>query len=210
MNPMITLYTDSSPNGFKITIALEELGLTYHLRHIKIDQGENRSPAFLRLNPHGRIPVLVDASNGITLFESAAILLYLADITGRLLPVEPAKRWEAIQWLMFHAASVGPVMGQRVHFELFAAEKNPQAIARYRTLMDEAFATLDNRLAEHPYLAGDEYSIADIAQFGWSHIAQVIDFDFSAYKHLSTWYQRIAARPAVQRGIALPTRATGA
>ena len=154
--------------------------------------------------------MLVDESSGITLFESAAILLYLADISGQLLPVEPAKRWEAIQWLMFHATSVGPVMGQRVHFELFAADKIPQAISRYRRLMDEAFTTLDNRLAEHPYLAGDEYSIADIAQFGWTHIAQVIDFDFSAYKHLSAWYQRIGARPAVQRGIALPAPATGA
>ena len=99
----------------------------------------------------------------------------------------------------------GACDGQRVHFELFAAEKNPQAIARYRSLMDEAFATLDNHLAEHPYLAGDEYSIADIAQFGWTHIAQVIDFDFSAYKHLSTWYQRISARPAVQRGTSQPS-----
>lgn len=207
---MITLYTDSSPNGFKITIALEELGLAYRLQHVKIDEGENGHPEFLRLNPHGRIPVLVDESSGITLFESAAILLYLADMTGRLLPIAPKVRWEALQWLMFHSSSVGPIMGQRVHFELFAEDKNPDAIARYRRLMDEAFATLDSRLAGHPYLAGDEYSIADIAQFGWTHIARVIDFDFSAHQHLSGWYQRVAARPAVQRGIALPSAATGA
>ena len=207
---MITLYTDSSPNGFKITIALEELGMAYRLQHVKIDEGENRHPEFLRLNPHGRIPVLVDGSNGITLFESATILLYLADMTGRLLPIAPKARWEAIQWLMFHSSSVGPVMGQRVYFELFTADKNPDAIARYRRLTDEALATLDSRLAKHPYLAGDEYSIADIAQFGWSHIARVIDFDFSAHQHLSSWYQRVAARPPVQRGIALPAPATGA
>ena len=207
---MITLYTDSSPNGFKITIALEELGMAYRLQHVKIDEGENRHPEFLRLNPHGRIPVLMDESSGFTLFESAAILLYLADMTGRLLPIAPKVRWEALQWLMFHSSSVGPVMGQRVHFELFAEDKNPDAIARYRRLMDEAFATLDSRLAGHPYLAGDEYSIADIAQFGWTHIARVIDFDFSAHQHLSGWYQRVAARPAVQRGIALPSAATGA
>ena len=207
---MITLYTDSSPNGFKITIALEELELPYALRHVRIDQGENTRPEFLRLNPHGRIPVLVDDSTGITLFESAAILLYLADMTGRLLPSAPHKRWEAIQWLMFHAASVGPIIGQRVHFELFTAEQNPPAIARYRCLMNEAFDTLDSRLAVHPYLAGEEYSIADIAQFGWTHIVRIIHFDFSAHAHLSAWHERVAARPAVQRGIVLPAPATGA
>lgn len=207
---MITLYTDSSPNGFKITIALEELGLPYVLRHVKIDQDENKQPEFLRLNPHGRIPVLVDDDNGITLFESAAILLYLADKTGRLLPSAPNTRWEAIQWLMFHAASVGPIMGQRVHFELFAADRNLQAVARYRRLTNEAFATLDSRLAGHPYLAGEAYSIADIAQFGWTHIARIIGFDFSQHHHLSAWHERVAARPAVQRGIVIPAPALGA
>lgn len=104
---MIQLYTDSSPNGFKITIALEELGLPYTLHHIHIDNGEHRQPEFLRLNPHGRIPVIKDDETGITLFESAAILLYLAEKTGQLLPAEPKKRWEAIQWLVFHAAALG-------------------------------------------------------------------------------------------------------
>lgn len=207
---MITLYSDSSPNGFKITIALQELDLPHTLRHVKIDQGENTQPEFLRLSPHGRIPVLVDENNGITLFESAAILLYLADRTGRLLPSAPKARWEAIQWLIFHAASVGPIIGQRVHFECFAEERNPHAIARYRRLTHEAFATLDRRLAEHPYLAGEAYSIADIAHFGWTHIARIIDFDFSAYTHLSAWHERVAARPAVQRGILLPAPAMGA
>ena len=104
---MLTLYTDSSPNGFKATIALEELGLPYTLKHVHINQGEHRQPDFLRLNPHGRIPVLTDDETGITLFESAAILLYLAEKTGRLLPAEPRARWQATQWLIFHAASVG-------------------------------------------------------------------------------------------------------
>nr|WP_306798004.1 glutathione S-transferase family protein [Pectobacterium carotovorum] len=207
---MIQLYTDSSPNGFKITIALEELGLPYTLHHIHIDNGEHRQPEFLRLNPHGRIPVIKDNETGITLFESAAILLYLAEKTGQLLPAEPRKRWEAIQWLVFHAASVGPIMGQRVHFELFAQDRQPANIARYRHLTHDAFATLDARLAEYPYLAGDDYSIADIAHFGWTHIARVIDFDFSAYQHLTDWHERVAARPAVCKGITLPTPATGA
>ena len=154
---MIELHTDSSPNGFKITIALEELGLPYTLRHVRIDQGENLQAGFLRLNPHGRIPVLVDDSTGITLFESAAILLYLAEKTDRLLPSAPKARWQAIQWLVFHASSVGPLIGQRVHFEIFSANKNPDAIAHYRRLTKEAFATLDSRLAGHPYLTGDDF-----------------------------------------------------
>jgi glutathione S-transferase len=207
---MIHLYTDSSPNGFKITIALEELGLPYTLHHVRIEEGAQRQPDFLRLNPHGRIPVLVDAEAGITLFESAAILLYLAEKTGRLLPRAPQARWQALQWLVFHASSVGPLIGQRVHFELFAATRNAEAIARYRRLTEEAFATLDQHLARHSFLAGEEFSIADIAHFGWTHIARIIAFDFSQYPHLSAWHERVAARPAVRKGVTLPAPATGA
>lgn len=207
---MINLYTDSSPNGFKATIALEELALPYRLHHVRIDAGEHRQPAFLALNPHGRIPVITDDETGVTLFESAAILLYLAEKTGRLLPQEPAARWEAIKWLQFHAASVGPIIGQRVHFELFAKEKIPAAIERFRSLTDSIFTVLDSRLAQHPYLAGSDYSIADIAQFGWLHIARIINFDFSQHLHLSAWHARVAQRPAVRKGITLPEPATGA
>lgn len=210
-NPfMIDLYTDSSPNGFKATIALEELALPYRLHHVRINAGEHRQPAFLTLNPHGRIPVLTDSDTGITLFESAAILLYLAEKTGRLLPQAPMARWEAIKWLQFHASSVGPIMGQRVHYELFSEEKIPAAIERYRQLTESAFAVLDQRLAKHPYLAGDDYSIADIAHFGWSHIARITGLDFSQHRHLSTWHERVAQRPAVRQGVMLPEPATGA
>lgn len=210
-NPtMIDLYTDASPNGFKTTIALEELALPYRLHHVRIDAGEHRRPAFLALNPHGRIPVVTDDETGVTLFESAAILLYLADKTGRLLPTETAARWEAIKWLQFHASSVGPILGQRVHFELAADERIPAAIARYRHMTDSVFAVLDARLAEQPWLAGNTYSIADIAHFGWTHIARIIGFDFSACRHLSAWHERVAARPAVRRGVTLPVPATGA
>ncbi|MNV62501.1 Disulfide-bond oxidoreductase YfcG [compost metagenome] len=177
---------------------------------MRIDDGEHRQPAFLRLNPHGRIPVLVDQAAGITLFESAAILLYLADKTGQLLPAAPRARWQALQWLVFHAASVGPLIGQRVHFELFDAGRNAEAMARYRRLTDEAFATLDQHLAQHHFLAGEEFSIADIAHFGWTHIARTVDFDFSQHRHLSAWHARIAARPAVRKGVMLPAPATGA
>ncbi|CAM4091316.1 glutathione S-transferase family protein [Kerstersia similis] len=207
---MIDLYTDSSPNGFKATIALEELALPYRLHHIRIDAGEHRQPEFLALNPHGRIPVIVDTATGITLFESAAILLYLAEKTGQLLPQEPVGRWETIKWLQFHASSVGPIIGQRVHFELAATEKTPVAIEHFRVLTDRLFTVLDERLARHPYLAGNDYSIVDIAHFGWTHIARVVGFDFSQFPHLSHWHERVAQRPAVRKGITLPAPATGA
>lgn len=208
-HPTLHLYTDSSPNGFKVSIALEELGLPYQLHHVRIDAGEHKLPAFQKLHPHARIPVLVDEANGIILFESAAILLYLAERSGRLLPQEPVPRWEAITWLMFHAASVGPILGQRVHFEMFADTPQPAAIERYRRLSNEFFATLDRRLADRSWLAGETYSIADIAGFGWTHIARVIDLDFSAYPHLTEWHTRVSQRPAVQRGVLIPEPATG-
>lgn len=207
--PDLILYTDSSPNGFKITIALEELGLPYSLRHVHIDQGEHRHAEFLQLNPHGRIPVLVDEGTGITLFESAAILLYLAEKAGRLLPSDPAMRWSAIKWLMFHASSMGPLLGQRVHYELFESPPNQAVIQRYRGLTEATFATLDNQLKDNHWLAGAEYSIADIASFGWMHIARLIDFDFNNFGHLNAWFDRVNQRPAVQRGISLPQPATG-
>ncbi len=207
---MIDLYTDSSPNGFKATIALEELELPYRLHHVRIEANEHKQPDFLALNPHGRIPVIHDQDTGVTLFESAAILLYLAEKTGRLLPQEPVARWEAIKWLQFHASSVGPIIGQRVHFELFAEEQIPSAIERYQRLTQDLFTVLDQRLAEPPYFAGESYSIADIANFGWTHIARIIHFDFSQFQHLSAWHERVAQRPAVQRGISLPEPASGA
>ena len=207
---MLHLYTDSSPNGFKATIALEELSLPYHLHHVRIDDGEHRQPAFLALNPHGRIPVLADSETDIVLFESAAILLYLADKTGKLLPTEPQARWEAIKWLQFHASSIGPLLGQRVHFEWFAKEPILPAIERYQRLTKEVFAVLDHALASRTYLAGEDYSIADIAHFGWMHIARIIGLDFSQHRHLSAWYERVADRPAVRKGVTLPAPATGA
>lgn len=206
---MIDLYTDSSPNGFKATIALEELALPYRLHHVRIEDGEHRRPSFLAMNPHGRIPVITDDETGITLFESAAILLYLADKTGKLLPHATKARWEAIKWLQFHTSSMGPILGQRVHFEMFASDKIPSAIERYQALTEDAFAVLDGRLAGNPWLAGEDYSIADIATFGWTHIAVICGFTFSHHRNLVRWHEQVAGRPAVQRGISLPAPATG-
>lgn len=206
---MIDLYTDASPNGFKITIALEELALRYQLHHVRIERGENRQPEFLAINPYGRIPAIIDRDTGITLFESAAILLYLADKTNQLLPRQAKERWEAIKWLQFHASSMGPTLGQRVHFEIFATDKIPTVIERYRDLTERTFATLDTHLSRRTWLAGDEYSIADIATFGWTHIANICNFSFARHRHLSRWHEQVAQRPAVQRGIAIPAPATG-
>lgn len=206
---MIHLYTDSSPNGFKTTIALEELVLPYRLHHVRIDDGEHRQPAFLALNPHGRIPVITDEDTGITLFESAAILLYLAEKTGKLLPQDIKARWEAIKWLQFHTSSMGPILGQRVHFEMFAKDKIPSAIERYQNLTEDAFAVLDGRLSGNTWLAGEDYSIADIATFGWTHIAVICGFTFTHHQNLLRWHEQVAERPAVQRGISLPAPATG-
>lgn len=207
---MMDLYTDSSPNGFKATIALAELGLPYRLRHVRIELGEHRLPAFLARNPHGRIPVLVDHETGVTVFESAAILLYLAEKTGRLLPKAPAQRWAAITWLQFHAASMGPMLGQRVHFEIAEKGANVPATAHFRQLCDAALATMDGRLADNAYLAGDDYSIADIASFGWLHIAELVGFKLDDWPHVGAWHARVACRPAVRLGITLPAPATGA
>lgn len=206
---MLQLYTDSSPNGFKISIALEELQIPYEVHHVQIEKGEHKLPEYLKLNPYGRIPALVDDEAGITLFESAAILLYLAEKTQRLLPMEPKQRWEAITWLMFHSSTMGPTLGQRVNFEIFAKEKIPSVIQRYQTLSEDILATLDNRLTERSFLSGEEYSIADIATFGWMHIWEICDFSFSHHKNLSRWYEQVKKREAVQRGIQIPEPATG-
>ncbi|QCJ69660.1 glutathione S-transferase [Providencia heimbachae] len=207
---MIELYTDSSPNSYKITILLEELALPYLLHHVNIDKGEHQQAEFLQLNPHGRIPVIFDSETGITLFESAAILLYLAEKTGKLLPIKLSERWEAIKWLQFHSASVGPIIGQWVNFAIFDGSPKQDVIERYLNLTYKAFSVLDNQLQKNDYIAGNEYSIADIANFGWLHIARVIQLDFSQYKYLSAWYARLAARPAIIKGITLPVPATGA
>jgi glutathione S-transferase len=183
--------------------------LPYQLHHVRIDEGEHRQSAFLALNPTAVFRYSRTA-RPVSCCSSRRRFSYLADRTGKLLPADPRARWEAIKWLQFHASSVGPLLGQRVHFELFADEPIAPAIERYRRLTQEAFTVLDQALAGRPYLAGDDYSIADIAHFGWMHIARIIHFDFSQHRHLSAWHERVAARAAVRKGITLPAPATGA
>lgn len=205
---MITLHTWGTPNGRKISIALEELGLPYEVRPVDITRGEQFDPAFLALNPNNKIPVLVDSDGPggapITLIESGAILIYLAEKTGRLLPDDPRARLEALQWLMFQMGSIGPMLGQTHHFLRFAPDVIPYAIERYSKEAARLYGVLDARLAGRDWLAGSEFSIADIATFPWLARHEWQGIDLARYPAVKRWYDAIAARPAVQRGMEVP------
>ncbi len=205
--PAITLYTAPTANGFKASIALEELGLDYEAVYLHFDKKEQKTPEFLRLNPNGRIPVIVDHENGdFALAESGAILLYLAERTGRLMPTDPGERHEAMQWLMFQMSAVGPMMGQAMFFQRIAAPKgivDEYAIRRYIDESSRLLGILDERLATRDYLCG-EYSIVDIATFPWARAHRWANVDVSTFHHLQRWFDRVGARDAVQRGLAVP------
>jgi len=201
---VIDLYTAATPNGWKVSIALEELGLPYRVHAIRLEKLEQKEPWFLALNPNGRIPVIVDRANSdFAVFESGAILLYLAEKTGRLLPAEPKARSVALQWLMFQMGGVGPMQGQANVFFRYAPEKIPYAIERYQKETRRLYTVLDARLRDHEYLAG-EYSIADIATWPWVSIHAWSGVEIADLPALAGWVERIAARPAVQRGRAVP------
>ena len=202
---MIDLFTAATPNGWKVSIALEELGLPYTVHPLDLGSGEQKAPWFLKINPNGRIPAIVDrGSDDYAVFESGAILIYLAERTGRLLPKEPKDRSRAIQWLMFQVAGVGPMMGQANHFSRYAPEPIPYAIERYRSECRRLFDVLERRLAQSEYLAGHDYTIADIAHWSWVHCHGDAGVGIDGLPHLSRWNDRIAQRPAVQRGRAVP------
>jgi len=201
---MITLYTWATPNGQKISIALEELGLAYRVRTVDITRGEQFDPAFLEISPNNKIPAIVDHDGPggapLAMFESGAILIYLAEKSGRLLPNEPRARFETLQWLMMQMGSIGPMLGQAHHFRRFAPERIPYAIERYTREAERLYGVLDKRLADHEWLAGGQYSIADIATYPWlaRHAWQGIEL--AAFPNVRRWFDTIAARPAVQRG----------
>ncbi|MFN3984898.1 MAG: glutathione S-transferase family protein [Rhodocyclaceae bacterium] len=205
---MITLYTWRTPNGRKVSITLEELGLAYEVKPVDISRDEQFAPAFLALNPNNKIPVLVDDEGPdgkpITLIESGAILLYLAGKTGKLLPTDLRARLEAVQWLMVQMGSVGPMLGQAHHFLRFAPEVIPYAIERYSKEAARIYGVLDTRLAGRAWLAGDEYSIADIATYPWIARHDWQGMDLKRFPAVRDWYERIGARPAVQRGMEVP------
>lgn len=202
---MIELYTAATPNGHKISIALEELGLDYQVHALDLAAKEQKQSAFLKINPNGRIPAIVDHDNDdFAVFESGAILLYLAEKTGKLLPVEAKARSQVLQWLMFQMSGVGPMMGQANVFYRYFPKKIPEAIERYQNEGRRLFEVMDSQLAHSQYLAGNDYSIADIASWPWVNIHEWSGISIDGLPHLQRWLQLIAARPAVQRGLQIP------
>jgi GSH-dependent disulfide-bond oxidoreductase len=203
---MIELHTAATPNGHKVSIALEELGLPYTVHAVDLAALEQKTPDFLRLNPNGRIPVIVDREAGdFVVFESGAILVYLAEKTGRLMPASPKGRSLVMQWLMFQMGGVGPMMGQANVFHRYLPEKIPLAITRYQNEVRRLFGVLDGRLAGREYLAGD-YSIADIANWAWVRTHDWSGVSLEGLPNLERWVTQLAARPACQRGIEIPVR----
>lgn len=198
---MIELHTWKTPNGRKISIALEEMGLPYQVFPVNINNGEQKLPDFLRLSPNGRIPAILDRDNGLALMESGAILLYLAEKTGQLMA--PAQKWQVMQWLMWQMGGIGPMLGQVHHFVKYNPGKSPYAEERYTQEARRLYGVLDRQLAGQPFVAGD-YSIADIAIWPWIARFQWQQIDLNDFPHVRRWYQTIAARPAVQAGYDVP------
>ncbi len=203
---MIDLHTAATPNGHKVSIALEELGLPYTVHKVDLAALEQKQPAFLALNPNGRIPVIVDRDAGdFVVFESGAILVYLAEKTGRLMPSDVKGRSRVMQWLMFQMAGIGPMMGQANVFFRYFPEKIQPAIDRYQAEVRRLFAVLDRQLERREYLAGD-YSIADIANWAWVRTWKWSGVPLEGLPNLQRWVEQLAARPACQRGIEVPPR----
>jgi len=200
---MIDLYTWSTPNGRKISIALEEMGLPYQVHPINIGKDEQFAPAFLKISPNNRIPAIVDRDTGLSLFESGAILLYLAEKTGRFWPLAGEAKWRTLEWLMWQMGGIGPMLGQAHHFLKFNPGKAPYAEERYANETRRLYGVLDRRLAEVEYVAG-EYSIADMATFPWIARHEWHRADLNAFPNVKRWYKAVAARPAVQRGYDVP------
>jgi GST-like protein len=206
---MITLYSAATPNGQKIHIMLEEAGLDYRVTWIDIDKGEQFDPAFLAVSPNNKVPALVDEDGPdgapISLFESGAILLYLAEKSGRFLPAEPRKRWETLQWLFWQVGGFGPMLGQAHHFNAYAPMRPdgavvlPYAQARYTNEAGRLYGVLDKRLAAQDYVAAGEYTIADMAIFPWCRLHKRQCQNIEDYPNVKRWFDRVAARPAVAK-----------
>ena len=201
---MIELFTSATPNGWKASITLEELGLDYSVHHIHMDKQEQKEPWYLKINPNGRIPTIVDHNNDdFAVFESGAIMIYLAEKTGSLMPTDVKGRSLVMQWLMFQMGGIGPMMGQANVFYRYAPEKIPYAIDRYHREVRRLFEVLNTRLAEHEYLAGD-YSIADIATWSWVWGYKWSGVSIDGLDHVERWLEVIGSRDAVKRGQAIP------
>lgn len=202
---MIDLYAWPTPNAYKVSIMLEEVGLAYRVLPVNIMAGEQFAPEFLKISPNNRMPAIIDhdAMGGdVSIFESGAILMYLAEKTGRFWPAEIPARYKVAEWVMWQMAGFGPMLGQAGHFIKFAQEKIPYAIKRYRNEAKRLFGVLDRQLADKEYVAGD-YSIADMACYPWSLISTWMDLGVDEFEHVKRWQDLMAARPAVMRGMAL-------
>jgi GST-like protein len=202
---MIEVYSWATPNGHKVHIMLEECGLPYRVHAIDIGAGDQFDPAFLAISPNNKIPAIVDPDGPegqpISLFESGAILLYLAGKTGKFLPEGVSAKYEVLQWLMFQMGGVGPMLGQAHHFRIYAPERIPYAIDRYTNEARRLYGVMDKRLARSKYLGGSAYSIADIAVFPWLRSWKNQGIDWNDYPNLKGWFDEIAGRPAVKRGV---------
>ena len=202
---MIEVYSWATPNGHKVHIMLEECGLPYRAHAVDIGVGDQFKPEFLAISPNNKIPAIVDPDGPdgkpLSLFESGAILLYLASKTGRFLPADTRGRYEVLEWLMFQMGGVGPMLGQAHHFRIYAPEKVPYAIERYTNEARRLYGVMNRRLASSPFIGGTEYSIADIAIFPWLRSWKNQGIDWNHFPHLRRWFDGIAARPAVVRGV---------
>lgn len=201
---MIELYTAATPNGWKASVMLEELGLPYELHKVKLHKNEQKAPAYLAINPNGRIPTILDRdAGGFAVFESGAVLMYLAEKTGRLMPSDTQGRSLVVQWLMFQMGGIGPMMGQANVFFRYFPEKIQPVIDRYQKECRRLFEVLDTRLADHEYLAGD-FSIADIANWCWVRTHRWSGLEIDDLPHLQRWRDVISARPACMKGVDVP------
>ncbi|MGO1121260.1 glutathione S-transferase family protein [Rhodovibrionaceae bacterium A322] len=201
---MIDLYTWGTPNGRKVSIALEEMGLDYKVHPINIMEDDQFKPDFLAISPNNKIPAIVDHDTGTSLMESGAILLYLAQKTGKFLPADDTGKWEVMEWLMWQMGGLGPMLGQVHHFTRFNPGKAPYAQDRYLAEGKRLYGVLDKRLEERDFIAGD-YSIADMAAWPWISRFEWQTMDMNAFPNVKDWYLRIAARPAVQKGYHVPS-----
>jgi GST-like protein len=203
---MIDLYTWTTPNGRKASVMLEEVGLPYAVHKIDIGKGDQFKPEFLAVNPNGKIPAIVDSDGPggklISVFESGAILIYLAEKTGKFMPADPRGRYAVLQWLMFQMGGVGPMFGQAHHFIRFAPEKVPYGIERYSKETRRLYGVLDKRLGEAPFLAG-EYSIADMATLPWVNRHEYHEVKLEDFPNVKRWHDALMARPAVAKGMAV-------
>jgi glutathione S-transferase len=203
---MIDLYTASTPNGWKVSIALEELALPYAVHPLSLSALDQKQPEFLKINPNGRIPAIIDRQrDDFAVFESGAILIYLAEKTGRLMPSDLKGRSQVLQWLMFQMGGVGPMQGQAHVFFRYFPENIPAVIDRYQHETKRLYRVLDERLRQHEFLAGD-YSIADIANWPWVRAYEWAGVAIDDLPHLQRWIETLAARPACQRGIEVPEK----